>query len=260
MFKPLNLFKTELTAVLEVDGTSLPIPPADAQRICTALGDECVPCDDVTLSANFTRLVISYSGYYEIVKVISCSGGVPILQRGDECTTPLKFPVGACVYFVWTAANLECAIIQVASGYPLGDCDAGCGSIDLGEGVPGPAGEEGPQGPKGDDGDVGATGPAGDTGPQGVAGPAGPTGQNGLNGLDGAQGPQGVAGPTGLNGVDGATGAQGPQGQTGPAGVKGDPGEDGKSAYGYYVDGGGEQTPAQFSTCLAETCPAIPPA
>lgn len=258
MFKPLNLFKTELTSVLEVGDTTLPIPVAEAARICTALGDECVPCDDTGTGQNFTRLVISYSGYYEIVKVIACSGGVPILERGDECTTPIKFPVGACVYFVWTAANLECAIVQVASGFPLGDCSAGCGSIDLGAGVPGP---EGPQGPKGDDGDPGPAGATGGVGPQGATGlqgSAGPAGQNGLNGLDGSQGLQGTAGPAGINGLDGSTGPAGPAGTQGIQGATGDTGEDGKSAYGFYVDGGGEQTPAEFSTCLAATCPANP--
>lgn len=260
MFKPLNFFKTELTAVLEADATTLPIPAADAMRLCEVLGDECVPCGEEGESMNFTRLVISYSGYWEIVKVVSCSGGVPVIQRGDECSTPMKFPIGSCVSFRWTVANMECAIIQVASGFPLSSCDAGCGSIDLGEGVPGPQGPQGEQGEKGDKGDPGQDGATGPQGPQGVAGPPGAQGPAGLNGQDGADGQDGEPGPQGEAGATGATGPTGPQGPTGPTGPQGPRGFDGEpgtNPYDYFltIPGAPAKTEAEFNQCMISMCP-----
>lgn len=257
MFIALNLFKTELISAMAVGDTTLAISTSEAAKICDAFGDECIPCDDPITGVDFTRLVISYSGYHEIVKVVGCTGGIVNIVRGDEGTAPIELPVGACVQFVWTAANLECAIIQVASGIPL-SIYAGCGVIDLGAGVPGPQGDQGIQGIQGVDGPAGATGATGATGSQGVAGPAGPSGANGLNGLDGAQGVAGPSGAAGTDGAQGVVGPAGPQGADGATGPQGVAGTDGASAYDFYTAGGGLQTEAQFAICLNDTCPPAP--
>lgn len=254
-FIPLDLFRADLIAPMEIGDTSLPLAAADALKICTAFGDECVPCEGEAEipGADFSRLVISYNNYYEIVKVIGCSGGVVDIERGDEGTTPLTFPIGACVYFTWTSANLECAIIQVASGYPI-SIYAGCGSIDLGDGVPGPTG---PQGEQGEQGETGEQGPAGDTGSQGsqgVQGAAGPQGTAGTNGIDGSPGAQGEAGAAGATGTTGAQGPQGPTGPTGLTGVTGPAGADGDDPYDYYVAAGGLKNEADYKTCIVTTC------
>jgi len=257
MFVPLNFFKTEVTGAMSPTDVVLNIPQPEADKICAALGDECIPCSGMIGGLDFTRLVISYSGYNEVVRVTGCAGGVVTVVRGDEGTIPMTVPVGACVSFQWTAANLECAIIQVASGFSLSGF-ANCGKIDLGAGVPGPQGDPGPTGPigpQGLDGPAGTVGPAGSAGPTGAGGAPG---ANGLNGLDGAQGSQGSPGAAGAQGADGPTGppgADGAVGIQGPQGVAGTNGTNGKSAYENYVEGGGTQSEAQFSTCLATTCP-----
>ena len=65
-------------------------------------------------------------------------------------------------------------------------------TVEVGAGIPGPAGEPG---------QAGATGPQGPQGPQGVQGvqgPQGPTGATGPQGIQGAQGPAGSDAPRGV--------------------------------------------------------------
>lgn len=121
-FLPFNLFKTELVESFLVSDTILPIPLPDAQKLC---GDDCEgcfdPCGDEGGDGNdHTRLVISYGSNSEIVKVIGCSGGYPVVERAQEGTTAIDFPVGACVYFTWTIENFTDMTHQImaACGYP----------------------------------------------------------------------------------------------------------------------------------------------
>lgn len=135
MFKALNLFKTELTGVLESSDTRLLIPHDKSLVICELLGEaRCIPCveeEPIQNTGIFTKLVIHHNGYYEIVRVVGCENNVPIIQRGDECTTPKKFPVATCVQFMWTTGAVQHAINTVIEGGSLTNCAQDDGLIDL---------------------------------------------------------------------------------------------------------------------------------
>lgn len=136
MFKSLNLFKTTLTSILEADGTTLPINASFATTLCEAISSgECIPCTEDPMEGqgevDFTRLTIYHNGYNEIVKVVGCDGGVPIIERGQEGTAPRRFPVGACIQFIWTSANVQCAIATVVNGGDLSDYADDCPDVTI---------------------------------------------------------------------------------------------------------------------------------
>lgn len=88
-------FKATLCAVLERGATTLPLCGPDLAALCSA--SLCKP----------VQLVISDGVNTEVITFSGCEMGNPVLTRGG---VQYKFPIGADVYFAWTAANVAGAM------------------------------------------------------------------------------------------------------------------------------------------------------
>lgn len=138
---------------------------------------------------------------------------------------------------------------DISGGHRLTITDVtGKKTIDVFNGLQGPAGPQGLQG---------EVGPKGETGLQGPQGPAGQTGQSGADGKAGADGKDGVSVTHSWDGtiltITSASGTSSAnlKGNTGETGSNGKDGAAGKSAYAYAQEGGYSGTELEFTEVLS---------
>jgi hypothetical protein len=118
MFMPAVGFKVTLkNKLLATDGI-LPLCAKDVAQLATFL----------TSKGSYTRLWISDRVGHEIIYVKEIVQGTVSVQRGEEGTRALTFPCGACVSFVWTAANLADFVQQGLGGRLPAVCEVKAGS------------------------------------------------------------------------------------------------------------------------------------
>lgn len=236
------------------DAAVLPLQPNDVARLAAFL----------TESGDYTRLWIGDGVKHEIVKATGIMDGVVTIDRGEEGTEPITSPLGACLSFVWTDANLADFAQQGFGGIEPAVCEVLAGSdritvsktecsvtIDVPAcgGATWRAGNE--EFVQDDSGCIAATPlktPVGDgeyvnatvtmrggqitavrSGTNIVYTGGGCCSGDGGSGEPGPQGPQGPQGQPGVAGPQGPQGVQGPVGPAGPIGKTGPAGAAGSA-------------------------------